>query len=150
MPLLGFFDDGFTITQGSVVATLAQPMDLTPTKSKRVETYVFRDKTTTSVDIGTDMDRLTLTGLDFLNTTLGLFPFSFPVTFAVGVNMMTQLNTMVDAGQRVYVENLASVEGLDSGYSDYYYITNFSYTRKAGVIGKNYYELVLDKETQGA
>jgi len=148
MPIMGFFDNGFTITQGSLTATLAQPITLVPTKSKRVDTYVFRDKTTTSVDAGKDMDRLTLTGLDFLNTTIPKFPFIFPILFGgTAVNMMKQLNDMCDAGQRVYVTNLAVVESLDTGYQGYYYITGFTYERKPGVIGKSYYELVLDSET---
>lgn len=148
MPILGFFDNGFTITQGSLTATLAQPMTLVPTKSKRVDRYVFRDKSTATVDAGKDMDRLSITGLDFLNTVLPTFPFTFPIIFGgTAVNMMKQLNDMCDVGQRVYVDNLAEVSGLDSGYSGYYYITNFIYTRKAGVLGKSYYELVLDSET---
>lgn len=148
MPILGFFDNGYTITQGSTTATLAQPMTLVPTKSKRVDRYVFRDKTTATVDAGKDMDRLSITGLDFLNTTVPKFPFTFPILFGgTAINMMKKLNEMVDVGQRVYVDNLATVTGLDAGYIGYYYITSFSYTRKAGVIGKSYYELVLDSET---
>ena len=148
MPILGFFDNGFTITQGSTTATLAQPMTLVPTKSKRVDRYVFRDKTTATVDVGKDMDRLTITGLDFLNTTIATFPFTFPIIFGgTPVNMMKQLNDMCDVGQRVYVDNLAEIGGLDAGYIGYYYITSFNYTRKAGVVGKSYYELVLDSET---
>jgi len=148
MPILGFFDNGFTITQGTKVATLAQPMTLVPTKSKRVDTYVFRDKSTTTVDVGKDMDRLTISGLDFLNTATLKFPYTFPIAFGgTPVNMMKQLNDMVDLGQHVYVDNLAKITGLDTGYSGYYYITSFNYTRKAGVISKSYYELVLDSET---
>jgi hypothetical protein len=144
----GFFDNGYTITQGSHVATLAQPMTLVPTSNKRVESYVFRDKTTTSVDIGKEADRLSITGLDFLNTALATFPFSFPFTFGgTPINMMKMLNDMVDDGQPVYVDNLATISGLDTGYVGYYYITSFSYERKAGVIGKSYYELTLDSET---
>jgi hypothetical protein len=135
MPILGFFDNGFTITQGATVATLAQPMTFVPTTSKRVDTYVFRDKTTTTVDAGKDMDRLTLTGLDF---TLG--------THSI---MMKKIIDMMETGQHVYVDNLAIITSgvTDPGYVGYYYITSFSYTRKAGFIGKYWYELILDSET---
>jgi len=148
MPVVGFFDNGFTITQGTTTATLAQPMTLVPTQTKRVDTYVFRDKTTTTVDVGKDTDRLTLTGLDFLNTVVAKFPYSFPMSFGgTPTNMMAMINTMVDAGQPVFVDDLASIDALDPGYSGYYYITSFSYNRKSGVIGKSYYELVLDSVT---
>jgi len=133
MPVIGFFDNGFTMTQGASTATMAQPMTLVPTQTKRVDTYVFRDKTTTTVDAGKDMDRLTLTGLDF---TLG--------THAI---MMKTILDMMDTGQRVYVNNLGIIPSIDPGYVGYYYITSFTYERKAGFVGKYWYELVLDSET---
>lgn len=133
MPVIGFFDNGFTITQGGITATMAQPMTLVPTLSKRIDTYVFRDKTTTTVDAGKEMDRLTLTGLDF---TLG--------THAI---MMKNILDMMDKGQRVYVSNLAIIPSVDAGYTGWYYITSFGYTRKAGFVNKYWYELVLDSET---
>jgi len=148
MPILGFFDNGYTISQGTLTATLAQPMTLTPDVSKRVDTYVFRDKTTTSVDVGKESDSLDITGLDFLVSTPSMFPFSFPITFGgTPTSMMAALNTMCDNGQPVTVANLAVVSGLDTGYNGDYYITRFSYTRKSGAIQKYYYELTLDSVT---
>jgi len=149
MPLLGFLDGSFTIVQEGYVATLAQPMTLTPTLSKRIDTYVFRDKTTTSVDAGKEADRLQLTGLDFLTTSGGLFPYSFPFEFqgSSPMSMMQQIDAMMDSGHLVYVENLGFIESLDPGYNGWYYITSFSYERRAGCPGRYYYEMTLENES---
>jgi hypothetical protein len=62
---------------------------------------------------------------------------------------MKKIIDMMETGQHVYVDNLAIITSgvTDPGYVGYYYITSFSYTRKAGFIGKYWYELILDSET---
>ena len=151
MPVLGFFENGWTIAQPAtgLSAALAQPMEMTPTIQKRVDTYVFRDKSTAGVDAGKSADRLTITGMDMPNASQGVFPYLFPFTFSGGAleNQMAVLDAMTDAGKRVYISNLALIDNLDTGYQGYYLITSLDYTRKPGPRGVAWYELVLDAES---